>query len=426
MCFEGFDRLSNRDVEYGSHFRSEIRVVNSTKCWRNYTTMVNRETKATIEAADPRATGTSDLGGAHEFGRPLGAVFARSDLLPFITVVVPVRNEARFIARTIEQLVDQEYPGDRFEILVVEGRSVDETGAIARSLASVHPNVTVLDNPHYLSSAARNIGVRHARGDLIVVVDGHCELEGRDYLRNLVDAFERSAADCLGRPQPLDVTGATALQKAIAAARSSWLGHHPDSFIYSSEEQFVPAKSVAVAYRREVFDRVGEFDERFDACEDVELNHRIDRAGLRCFFTPAVRVLYFPRSSLRAPFPPDGPLRPGPGPAAAQAPRDLLARRLHPRGLAGRPGRWDRWPGSSGRHSGGFMAAWSRSTATAVPATSASIALRHREPRFLGWLPVVFLTLHAGSGWGVLLELFRPRTSAELKVSLPESAPSAS
>src|SRR5262249_40411766 len=84
-----------------------------------------------------------------------------------------------------------------------------------------------------------------------------------------------------------------------AAARSSWLGHHPDSFIYSDAEQLVPAKSVAVAYRRTVFDRVGEFDESFDACEDVELNHRIDRAGLRCFFTPTVRVRYFPRSRLR-------------------------------------------------------------------------------------------------------------------------------
>ena len=190
MCFEGFDRLSNRDVEYGSHFRSEIRVVNSTKCWRNYTTMVNRETKATIEAADPRATGTSDLGGAHEFERPLGAVFARSDLLPFITVVVPVRNEARFIARTIEQLVDQDYPGDRFEILVVEGRSVDETRAIARSLASAHPNVTVLDNPQLPLERGAEHRCPPRRGDLIVVVDGHCELEGRDYLRNLADAFE--------------------------------------------------------------------------------------------------------------------------------------------------------------------------------------------------------------------------------------------
>src|SRR5262249_37707900 len=158
------------------------------------------------------------------------------------------------------------------------------TRAIAESLAADHPQVRVLDNPRRLSSAARNIGVRQARGELIVIVDGHCELEGRDYLRNLADAFRRGGADCLGRPQPMDVTGASALQEALAAARSSWLGPPPESFIYSNTERFVPAKSVAVAYRRAVFDRVGGFDERFDACEDVELNHRIDRAGLKCFF----------------------------------------------------------------------------------------------------------------------------------------------
>ena len=95
---------------------------------------------------------------------------------------------------------------------------------------------------------------------------------------------------------------ASALQKAIAAARASWLGHHPDSFVYSSQEQFVPAKSVAVAYRRSVFDMVGLFDESFDTCEDVELNHRIDRAGLRCYFTPKIAIRYSPRLSLRALF----------------------------------------------------------------------------------------------------------------------------
>jgi hypothetical protein len=66
--------------------------------------------------------------------------------------------------------------------------------------------------------------------------------------------------ECVGCPQPLDVTSATGLQRAIAAARSSPLGQHPDSFIYSTEPPFVPAGSVAVAYRREVFEIVGYFD----------------------------------------------------------------------------------------------------------------------------------------------------------------------
>src|SRR5947207_3179263 len=83
------------------------------------------------------------------------------------------------------------------------------------------------------------------------------------------EAFQRSRADCLGRPQPLRVEGATRFQLAVALARESWLGHNPDSANFANRERFVTPDNVAVAYRREVFDRVGLFDESFDACEDV-------------------------------------------------------------------------------------------------------------------------------------------------------------
>src|SRR5207253_399201 len=100
----------------------------------------------------------------------------------------------------------------------------------------------------------------------------HCELDNPHYLAELADAFTARGADCVGRPQPLEVAGAGRLQRAIAAARASRLGHHPDSHIWSDRAGFVPPQSVAVAYRREVFEVVGLFDERFDACEDVEFN----------------------------------------------------------------------------------------------------------------------------------------------------------
>ena len=375
------------------------------------------------ETLEPRLPAREPTGRAGLAGSVVESCPA-SSRIPFITIVVPVRNEAAFILRTLEQLVSQDYPLNRFEILVVDGRSSDTTREIVASLARAHENVILMDNPRRLSSAARNLGICKARGNIIVVVDGHCELESRGYLRSLADAFERSGADCLGRPQPLDVTAASLVQKAIAAARSSWLGHHPDSFIYSAAEQFVTAKSVAVAYRRSVFDQVGPFDESFDACEDVELNHRIDQAGLKCFFTPTIQVRYFPRSSLRGLF--HQMARYGRG-------RVRLLRKhpetFSPGGFI--PAAWLAvlalgplarifWPPLWWVY-GGLVAFY----ASAVLATSASIALRHR-PRFLGWLPMVFLTLHAGSGWGVLLELFRPRPSAETNAGSPESTPSAS
>lgn len=215
-----------------------------------------------------------------------------------VSLIVPVRNEAAHIRRTLSGLSEQAFPTREFEIIVVDGMSEDGTVAIVLELQQSIPNLQVFDNPKRLASAARNIGVQHAIGEFIAIVDGHCQIRDPHFLTKLVDAFETSGADTLGRPQPLRAESPTAFQNAVSAARSSWLGHNPDSAIFSDVARFVPADNVAVAYRREVFDKVGLFDESFDACEDVEINTRVRQAGLTCFFTPTIAVEYQPRSSL--------------------------------------------------------------------------------------------------------------------------------
>jgi glycosyltransferase involved in cell wall biosynthesis len=339
-----------------------------------------------------------------------------AERLPFVSVIVPVRNEARFIRHTLDQLLGQDYDPERFEILVADGESTDETPALVREAARRHRHVRLLSNPGRWSSAGRNVAVRAARGDILVVVDGHCELDNRNYLRDLADAFARSGAECVGRPQPLDVAGATPLQRAIAAARASRLGHHPDSFIYSSAEQFVRPQSVAVAYRRSVFDAVGLFDEDFDACEDVEFNHRVERAGFRCFFTPRVRARYYPRATLAGLF--LQMLRYGRG-------RVRLLRK-HPDtfslpcfvpaafvlGLAVGPALALAMPWLGAAYLG-VLALY----ALIVLLGSAAIAVRTRDLRLLPWLPLVFATVHGGAGAGILRELLlghrrRERVSA--------------
>ena len=216
----------------------------------------------------------------------------------FVSVVVPVRNEENNIQATLEMLLDQDYPRDAYEILVVDGESDDRTRAIVSRIARANNMVRLIDNPRRWSSSGRNIGVRRSRGDIVLVIDGHCELNSRQHLRHLVEAFERSGADVVGRPQPLKVADASLFQEAIGAARASMLGHHPDSFIYTNEDRFVPAISVGAAYRREVFDRIGYFDESFDACEDVDFNYRADQAGLTCFLSSRSTVRYEPRKTL--------------------------------------------------------------------------------------------------------------------------------
>lgn len=219
---------------------------------------------------------------------------------PYISVVMPVRNEVDFIAGTIDQLLAQDYPKDRFEIIVADGMSDDGTREIVRRVAVAERRVRLLDNPKRRSSAGRNVGFKSGRGELFVVVDGHCHIPDDQFLQNIVDCFEKSGADCLGRPQPLDPPGLTPFQASVALARASRLGHGGDSLIYADYEGFASPVSNGAAYRREVFDCIGYVDENFDACEDVEFNYRLEQAGLKTYTSPRLTVRYFPRENLPA------------------------------------------------------------------------------------------------------------------------------
>ncbi|MBI2826659.1 MAG: glycosyltransferase [Planctomycetia bacterium] len=330
---------------------------------------------------------------------------------PLVSVIVPVRNEERFIGRTLDALLAQEFPEDASEILVVDGQSTDRTVHVVRQYAADHARIRLLDNPKQWSSAARNLAIAASHGAFILVVDGHCELTDRNYLKKLVDAFTRSGADCVGRPQPLDVSGATPLQRAIAAARNSPLGHHPDSYIYSQTGGIVPAHSVAVAYRREVFDKVGVFDERFDACEDVELNHRIDRAGLRCFLSPDIALNYVPRGTLRALFRQLARYGKGRVRLARKHPDTISLSTFLPvmlvLALLAAPGIG--WLVPFGP---AITLALAGTYAVAVLAGSGMAMAQCDSPRALAWIPLVFPTIHVGAGCGMLYELFFPRRTA--------------
>jgi succinoglycan biosynthesis protein ExoA len=208
------------------------------------------------------------------------------------------------------------------------------------------------------------------------------------------------------------------LQRAIAAARSSRLGHHPASHIWSDRDGFVPPQSVAVAYRREVFDRVGVFDEAFDACEDYELNHRVAAAGMTCFLTPRVTVRYHPRESLVGLY--RQMVRYGRGrvrllrkhpatfsPAVFVPALFLLGVVLGPLVCLAVPVLWPVYAGCLALYLallGGFGA-----------------ALGWRDVATLAWLPAVFATVHAGAGAGVLWELAFGRPTVGQVCYLPGS-----
>ncbi len=218
---------------------------------------------------------------------------------PKISVILPVRNEVRSLGRLLDQLLQQAYPADRFEILVADGRSGDGTRELVERKASgAAVSIRVVDNPGIRSGAGRNAGVAAASGGIILFIDGHCEIPSNHLLQDTVKLLEETGADCLCRPQPLIAFSPKGVGRIIADARASALGHGRDSLIYNmSHSGFVHPASSGATYRRIVFERLGMYDESFDACEDVEFNTRVAAAGYKAYTDPRLSVYYEPRSS---------------------------------------------------------------------------------------------------------------------------------
>jgi len=335
-------------------------------------------------------------------------------LLSLISVVIPVRNEEHHISDVLDALLAQDYPTDRFEVIVVDGHSKDNTREVVESYVKRHKNIRLFSNPKYLSSAARNIGFRESHGDIILIIDGHCLIDNQAMLTNVDHAMRKPGVFALGRPQPLLLENANITQIAVAMARHSPVGHHPDSFIYSDQPQIVPAISTAVAYRREVFNQIGLFDERFDACEDCELNYRFDQTGMTCYFTPDIAVRYKPRSSIfglgKQMF------RYGRG-------RIRLAKK-HPQSFS-----WKMFLPALlilGSFIGCIGACFSQTIAMAcfpvltlyfliLGLESVRLSFVNRFPMGLILFPIIFLTIHFASGFGEIIEISIPLRNHSMK-----------
>lgn len=218
---------------------------------------------------------------------------------PSVSVIVPARNEHGFIETTVRALLDQrELPSD-YEVLVVDGQSDDGTREILDRLAREDRRVQVIDNPARTVPAALNLGIRSSKGQVVIRVDGHTTV-APDFVReNLRLLEEHPEAWTVGGP--IAHRGKNRVGRAIAAAMSSPIGVGGARHRFESYEGY--AESTAFpAFRRWVFERIGDFDEALVRNQDDELNFRITKAGGLIFISPRVRHDYFVRDSFRALF----------------------------------------------------------------------------------------------------------------------------
>jgi succinoglycan biosynthesis protein ExoA len=212
-----------------------------------------------------------------------------------VSVIMPVRDEERYLEEAVRHVLAQDHPGG-LEVVLAVGPSRDATMQIAERLAAADHRVTVVANPSGLIPAANNAAIKASRFPVVARVDGHA-LIPPGYLAQAVRTLAETGADDVGGI--MAACGVTPFEQAVAWAMTSPAGVGSSRFHTGGKPGQVDTVYLGV-YRRRALDQVGGYDEAYLRAEDWEMNHRIRQAGGLIWFEPRLKVTYRPRSSVRA------------------------------------------------------------------------------------------------------------------------------
>ena len=214
---------------------------------------------------------------------------------PFVSVLMPVRNEAAYISRSLGAVLAQDYPRERVEVIVADGMSTDGTREIIEEIQASHPDVRLLDNPGLIAPTALNLATAAARGEILVRVDGHCEIAA-DYVSNCVRHLLEDGVDGVGGS--VETIGENEAAEAIAVAMSSIFGVGGSAFRTAQGKTMLVDTIPFPAYTRQVVEKAGPYDETMVRDQDDEYNYRIRKLGGRLLLAADVRSRYYSRAGL--------------------------------------------------------------------------------------------------------------------------------
>ncbi len=224
------------------------------------------------------------------------------NVLPFVTAMIVVRNEENYIEPALRSFLNQDYPKDRYEILIIDGMSEDHTIDKVKEVMEIYrkngveTEIRCFENPKKLLAAGWNIGIKKAKGDYVVRIDAHAQADPA-LIRNCVCILtEKSDVVCVGgrlETEPLTEKG-----KIIADVLSSPFGVGDSKFRYANKSGYVDTVAYGM-YRKEIFEKAGYFNEKFTRNQDNDMHGRIKKCGGKFYLDASIRNIYHSRETVQ-------------------------------------------------------------------------------------------------------------------------------
>ena len=214
---------------------------------------------------------------------------------PFISVILPIRNEEEKLLSTLNSILIQNYKSDKIEILISDGSSYDNTITIINNIANQDHRIKFINNIYKIVSTGFNLALNEAKGDIIIRIDGHCEI-AQNYIEKCYNLLKETDADIVGGV--IETISSGLIGNAISIAQSSRFGVGGVKFRNkdSKEAEYVGTLAFG-AHRREIFSDIGGYDEEMICNQDDEFNHRALQAGKKIWMDPTIKTKYYSRST---------------------------------------------------------------------------------------------------------------------------------
>jgi len=220
-----------------------------------------------------------------------------SEKFAYISIICPVYNEEKYIDACISSMLVQDYPKDKIEILFIDGKSTDNTNKIIQSYSSKYSFIKLLNNEFRAAPYALNLGIQESTGDIIMRIDGHSEYPSH-YVSTLVKNLRTLSADNVGGVINTLPAKDTVVCRSIAVASSHPFGVG-NSYFRIGIDKILEVDTVPFGcFRRELFDKIGLFDEDLIRNQDDEFNARIIKGGGKIYIVPSIVINYVARDSI--------------------------------------------------------------------------------------------------------------------------------